>query len=152
MKHSPLQLIRYFVTACACNANPKYDPQKEIVGGLEQFSVEVKATPLEPTKDLPGHHWSVEMAVVQKINEGQNFPYTFHITMEGMYACKDGVLKTEAEIQFVKVNGSSMLYGIAREQIRALTAAGPWGAIIIPTLSFYEKQPDVKDSTPAKAQ
>src|ERR1039457_3621679 len=85
MKHSPLQLIRYFVTACACNANPKYDPQKEIVGGLEQFSVEVKATPLEPTKDLPGHHWSVEMAVVQKINEGQNFPYTFHITMEGMY-------------------------------------------------------------------
>jgi len=65
---------------------------------------------LEPTKDLPGHHWSVEMAVVQKINEGQNFPYTFHITMEGMYACKDGVLKTEAEIQFVKVNGSSMLY------------------------------------------
>jgi preprotein translocase subunit SecB len=152
MKHSPLQLVSYVVSDISCTANPKFNPEQPLGGAFEQYTVDVKVNPLEPTKEFPGHPWSAEMVVTQKIKEGQNFPYEFRIALVGMYACQDGALQTEKEIQFVRVNGSSMLYGIAREHIRALTAAGPWGAIIIPTLSFYEKQPDLKDSTPAKAQ
>ncbi|MGA2802674.1 MAG: hypothetical protein ABSE97_09965 [Verrucomicrobiota bacterium] len=152
MKHSPLQLVRYVVTDISCTANPKFNPEQPLGKAFEQYSVDVKVNPLEPTKEFPGHPWSTEMVVTQKIKEGQNFPYEFRIALMGMYACQDGVLQTEKEIQFVRVNGSSMLYGVAREHIRALTAAGPWGAIIIPTLSFYEKHPDVKEETPAKAQ
>lgn len=150
MKHSPLQLMRYLVTDIACTGNPVFDPTTEFQVALEQYSVEAKAYPMEPSKEFPGHPWSVEMSIAQKIKEGQNFPYTFHITMIGMFACKDGVLDTEKEIQFVRVNGSSMLYGIAREHIRALTAAGPWGAVIIPTMSFYDKDTGAKEE-PSKA-
>lgn len=153
MKPSPLQLVRYLVTDIACTANPNFNADKPLEGSFEQYSVDVKVNPLEPTKEQSGHPWSVEMAITQKIKEGQNFPYEFRISLVGMFACQDGALPTEKETQFVKVNGNSMLYGIAREHIRALTAAGPWGAIIIPTMSFYDKkeQPQ-KEETPAKVQ
>jgi len=150
MKHSPLQLIRYLVTDTACTANPKFNPEKEILGALEQFSVESKANPLESSKEYPGHQWSVEMAVSQKINEGQNFPYEFRLSLMGIFTCLDGVLDLEKETRFVQVNGSSMLYGIAREHIRALTSAGPWGAIILPTMSFYGNEPTAKEEAVSK--
>jgi preprotein translocase subunit SecB len=145
MKPSPLQLVRYLVTDIACTANPKFIADKALEGSFEQYSVDVKVNALEQTKEYPGHPWSVEMSITQKIKEGQNFPYEFRISLVGMFACHEGALTPEKEPQFVKVNGNSMLYGIAREHIRALTAAGPWGAIIIPTMSFYEKNSGVKE-------
>ena len=138
MKPSPLQLVRYLVTDISCTANPKFIAEKVLEGSFEQYSVDVKVKPLEQTKEYSGHPWSVEMAINQKIKEGQNFPYEFRISLVGMFACRAGALPSEKEPQFVEVNGSSMLYGIAREHVRALTAAGPWGAIIIPTMSFYK--------------
>jgi preprotein translocase subunit SecB len=149
MKHSPLQLLRYVLTDIACTANPQFNPEKEIHGALEQYSINAKANPLAPAKDVPGHSWSVELIITQKRNERQNFPYEFHLSMVGIFACQVGVLDSEREIKFVQVNGSSMLYGIARERIRALTAAGPWGAIIIPTMSFYDKESPKKEEAPA---
>jgi len=150
MKHSPLQLMRYLLTDIACTANPKFDPEKEMVGAMEEYLIEAKANPLPPAGDIPGHPWSVEMAVSQKIKEGQNIPYEFHIAMVGMFAFHNGAPADEKETQFVKVNGSSMLYGMAREHIRALTAAGPWGAVILPTMSFYDnKEPSKKEEAPA---
>jgi|SRR5579859_4930260 len=151
MKNSPLQLLSYVVADISSTANSKFNPEKPLEMAFEQFIVDVKTNPLEPSKEFPGHHWSVEMSVTQKIKEGQNFPYEFRIVLVGMFVFLDGALEPEKEIQFVRVNGSSMLYAAAREQIRALTSAGPWGAIIIPTLSFYDKQPAAKEETPTKA-
>ena len=153
MKLSPLQLTRYVVTSIGCTANPQFDPEKEIVGALEHYSLNVKANPLEPDKNVPGHSWSVELEVAQKKKEGQNFPYEFHFAIFGIFTCQAGTLDAEKETRFVEVNGSSMLYGMAREHIRSLTAAGPWGAIIIPTVSFYEnKEQPKKEEAPVKAQ
>jgi preprotein translocase subunit SecB len=138
------------VTNIGCTANPKFNPEKEIVGALEHYSINAKANPLEAEKDAPGHEWSVELEVVQKKTEENNFPYEFHISIFGIFTCQDGALASEKETRFVQVNGSSMLYGMAREHIRALTAAGPWGAIILPTLSFYEKKEQLqKEAVPA---
>ena len=154
MKLSPLQLSRYVVTNIGCTASPQFDPEKETIGAFEQFSINAKASPLEPAKDTPGHSWSVELEVAQKKKEGQNFPYEFHITIYGVFTCQDGVLGTEEETRFVQVNGSSMLYGMAREHIRALTAAGPWGEIILPTISFYDakEQPKKEELPSPKAE
>jgi preprotein translocase subunit SecB len=151
MKHSPLQLVRYLVTDVACTADPKFDPQKEIVGAMEQFSIESKASPFENPKNDPAHPWSVELTVSQKVKEGQNIPYEFRIALVGVFACRNEAPVDERETRFVRVNGSSMLYGIAREHIRALTAAGPWGAIILPTMSFYDnKELPKKEEAPAQ--
>ena len=149
MKLSPLQLTRYVVTEIGCKANPKFNPDKEIAGALEQFSVNVRVNALATEKDIPGHSWSLELDVTQKKKDDQNFPYEFNISLLGIFAIQEGP-DAEKENRFVQVNGSSTLYGMAREHIRALTAAGPWGAIILPTVSFYEnKEPSKKEEAPA---
>ena len=137
MKLSPLQLARYFVTDIGCKANPQFNPEREMQGALEQFSVNVRLNALPPEKDVSGHSWSLEMEIAQRKKEDQNFPYEFHISLLGIFTSQEGP-NLEMETTFVQVNGSSSLYGMAREHIRALTAAGPWSEIILPTVSFYE--------------
>lgn len=139
MKLSPLQLTRYLVTDICCRANPKFNPEKEMQGALDLFSVDVRINPLEPEKGVAGHSWSLELNITQKKKDEQNFPYEFNISMLGFFTIQE-IQDAEKELRFVEVNGSSTLYGMAREQIRVITAAGPWGPMILPTLSFYPQK------------
>jgi precorrin-4 methylase len=63
----------------------------------------------------------------------------------GIFAFLDGAVTSEKEEQFVQVNGSSILYGAAREFLRSMTTLGPWGSAIIPGVSFYEQQASLKE-------
>lgn len=140
MKLSPLQLGRYVITDVGCTANPHFNPDKEVEGALENFAVNIKTNHQTPERDTPGHAWSLEMEIVQKMPEGQNLPYAFHISILGIFDFLDGTAAPETEERFVQTNGSSILFAMAREQVRALTAAGPWGTVLLPTVSFYEKK------------
>jgi len=140
MKHSPLQLLRYVVADLSCTATPNFDPQKPFESIIaEQLSVNVTVTQQKSPDNFPGHSWSVEMSISQTLKEGQNFPYTFKVSFVGFFACRDGFPSPTDEEQFVRVNGSSMLYGAARELVRSLTSRGPWGELFIPSISFYDK-------------
>ena len=46
-------------------------------------------------------------------------------------------------------NGPAMLFGAAREIIRAATGRGPWSAVIIPSTNFLADLPPLE--APAKA-
>lgn len=149
MKHSPLQLLRYIVPEMSCSANPSFDPEKAPEGGAEQLSVNAVVAPQKAPDDFPGRSWTVEMTISQKLQEGQNIPYKFELTLIGFFACQDGLPPAAEEERFVRVNGNSMLYGAAREVVRSLTARGPWGELFIPALSFYEKDARPKEEAPA---
>lgn len=138
MKHSPLQLLRYLVPEIACSANPGFAPQKECENAIDQFSVNAVVTQQKAQGNFPGHSWLVDMTISQKLKEGQNFPYKFDLSIVGFFACNNGFPSSVDEEHFVRVNGSSMLYGAARELIRSLTARGPWGELILPSISFYD--------------
>jgi preprotein translocase subunit SecB len=141
MKQSSFQLIRYLVPQVSCAANPKYDQNKPIEGGFELFAVNVVLSrQTAPIDNFPGSPWSIEMSITQEIREGINFPYKFNITVLGFFTCLQPFQSPLQEEGFVKTNGSSMLYGIAREIIRSLTASGPWFGLLLPTLSFAEKE------------
>jgi preprotein translocase subunit SecB len=146
MKHSQLQLLRYIAPALSCSANPTFNPGKPHESGFEQFSVNAVVARQKAPDNFPGHAWSIEMTISQKLKEGQNFPCKYEVCLIGFFACKDGFPSAEAEDHFVRVNGSSILYGVARELIRYLTDSGPWGAIIIPTVSFYEIETPPKEA------
>jgi preprotein translocase subunit SecB len=149
MKHSPLQLLRYFAPEVSCSANLAFDPAKECDSVLEQLSVGATVAQQQNPENAPAHSWSVEMKISQKLKDGQNFPYRFDLTLVGIFTCKDGFRTHEDEEQFVRVNGSSMLYGAAREVIRSLTSRGPWGELLLPTLSFYDKNTKPQSETAA---
>lgn len=155
MKNSPLQLIRYVVPEASCTATPTFDPKKPIEGRMiDQFSVSVTVTKQNAPEKFPGRSWSVEMSVSQTLKEGQNFPYQFKVSLVGFFACPPNPPPDFDEERFVRVNGSSMLYGAAREIIRSLTARGPWKELFIPGISFYENNARQKDQPPpvTKAQ
>jgi hypothetical protein len=44
----------------------------------------------------------------------------------------------------VHANGPSMLFGAAREIIRAATGRGPWPAVIIPSTNFLTGLPPIE--------
>jgi preprotein translocase subunit SecB len=136
MKYSPLQLLRYLVPEVSCSANPSFDPEKDYEAGTEQLSVSAVVTQQQAPEKFTGHSWSVEMRISQKLKEGQNSPYTFEVALVGFFACGGGLPPAAEEERFVRVNGSSMLYGAAREIIRSLTARGPWGEIFLASASF----------------
>ena len=152
MKDSPLQLLRYFTPEICCSANPSFDPQKVCEAGVDQFSVNAVVTRQTAADNFPGHSWCVEMHIAQKYKDGQNFPYKFDVTLIGFFACSDGFPSPADEGQFVRVNGSSMLYGAARELLRSLTSRGPWSEVFLPGISFYDKNSKPPGEPPAPAQ
>jgi hypothetical protein len=66
------------------------------------------------------------------------FPYYFRLTIVGIFRSTIENAEPGHVEGLIKINGSSILYGVSREIIRANTEPGPWSGIIIPTHYFYE--------------
>jgi len=139
MKLSPLDLCRYFVTELSCSANPEFNVEQPVEVAIDQFSVEttIRKVPV----DAPGRvGWSIDLTLSYQAAPKQNYPYGYSIQLVGFFSSPTEVPEGLDDERLVRVNGSSMLYGIAREMLRTTSAAGPWGEILIPTVSFLESQ------------
>ena len=151
MKLSPLQLSRHVVPQISCRANADFKPEADVQALNDTFAAEAEVFPLE-SKD-PAHHssWGVELDLRHADAKASNSPYEFEIKLVGFFRCnnKPGDVPTEV---FVQTNGSSILFGIARELLRSLTAAGPWGELILPTVSFYDPAALPEKAASAKAR
>ncbi|MBT7066647.1 MAG: hypothetical protein HN919_10120 [Verrucomicrobia bacterium] len=146
MKLSPLDLCRYFVTEVSCAANSAFDPEKPVEVAMDQLLVETSIQKAEiDSSERVG--WSVDLSVSYQANPDQNYPYSYAIKLVGFFSSPSEVPDGLDDERLVRVNGSSMLYGTAREMLRNAMATGPWGEMLIPTISFYESK---KDSEEAK--
>ena len=67
-------------------------------------------------------------------------PYDFSLKVVGFFVCpetKEGSEEHTRKIApHIYVQGSSLLYSLAMEYLRNITAAGPYGPFILPTYSF----------------
>jgi preprotein translocase subunit SecB len=103
---------------------------------LEEFSATEEVRLMESDDADP--LWQVILTVSQQPAPERNFPYEFLVTIIGYCHCLvEGITDKEKE-ELVRVNGSSMLYGVVREIIRENTARGPWQPILLPTISFFQ--------------
>jgi preprotein translocase subunit SecB len=134
---SPIELERYFVTDQAVTARAAYDPEQEIATRIEEYSVENKARHLQEEAQV-SDTWEVSVTIKHQPSPETNFPYDFRLTIVGIFRSTVADAKPEMVERLMKINGSSILYGMAREIIRANTERGPWNGIVIPTHSFYE--------------
>lgn len=135
MKLSPLQLAKYLMPEISCAANPDFDAQRpaDICDG--SFKVLATVVPMKSKSPKDYSSWSVNLDLSQQPDEKANVPYHFSVKLVGLFRCSAAPANVAAEV-FVKTNGSSVLYGIAREFLRSLTAVGPWGDLLLPTVSF----------------
>lgn len=140
MKLSPLQLVRYLVPEVLCIANADYDPDepKHFGSGSLQVSGGIKQMESDQTNKFTS--WSVELETQLEPGDDTNVPYKLSVKIVGLFRCSSASADMPAEV-FVKANGSSILYGTVREMVRSLTGVGPWGALMLPTLSFTPDPP-----------
>jgi preprotein translocase subunit SecB len=55
--------------------------------------------------------------------------------MEGWFTLTPDIPADQSE-RFVSINGTAILYGLAREQLRSAMSAGPFVPIMLPSVTF----------------
>lgn len=144
MKHYPLQLNQVLIHEVACKAAAL---------GTKEFAKTINVT-TNPTfgrgDDIP-LQWMVSLQVHFKAGEGESHPlqYTGHLHVSGFFTMEAGATE-EAVLRIVAVNCPSMLYATARETISSLTARGPHGVLLLPTVTFSDQT--LSPTEPAKTK
>lgn len=142
MTPAPLQLLDYWATTLRMEACPGYDPQKDTELDLDSIKVENEVKLLDsPESGKTGTQWLVGLSVEQGPCHEANIPYTFSVTLQGIVLALPGGPEGERLERAVKANAPAMLFGAAREMIRALTSRGPHRAIVIPSTNFLPQAP-----------
>ena len=143
---SPIELERYFVSDQAVTVRHAFSAEKEIETRIEEFSVKNEAIRVTANEDGP-EKWQVTVEIKHLPAPETNFPYDFRLTIVGIFRATLEKADAVHIERLMKINGSSILYGMAREIIRANTERGPWSGIVIPTHSFYEPKPSEEAPT-----
>ncbi len=99
---------------------------------------DLEATPSFLPEGDNTRHWQVTLRVKhQPARKGANTPYYFTVEMVGTFTVGNEYPPEKIE-WLVKTNATSVLFSAAREIVRAITGQGPYGAMILPTVSFYD--------------
>ena len=75
-------------------------------------------------KDNSQPQWLVTLIVRQHASEDQ--PYAFSVELEGYFSIFSSRFDEAGSEKLLRTNGAAVLYGVAREMIRSLTAHGPY--------------------------
>jgi hypothetical protein len=146
---SPLQLTKCITTEFYFRANEQFDRKQRAPIDPKHLLVKTSLDSVSPPEDGKPALWSIELRVRQDLPAGVNLPYEFRITLVGYFVFVAPIKSGFDVLRMVRVNGSSVLYGIAREIVRTNTAGGAWRELLLPTISFYEP-PNVKALKPAQ--
>ncbi len=135
----PINLLNYFVAEFSIKANAVYkDDQKPFVLG-DGFSADYTKYKSEVEGVDHDDIWQLTLNISYKPKSDINYPYSFCITIVGFFELFPK-FEEDKKMKILTVSGSSILYGTAREIVRANTSRGPWLEILLPTYSFFEKQ------------
>ncbi len=145
MKPARISLIDYFATDLLLGTNHAFSPEHPVKFEEKHFVV---TTAVRKNEAAPrdGRRWQITLEIRHQPAPDVNFPYAYRIVLVGQFGVHDGV-QSEDEERFVRIQGASVLYGMAREIVRALTGRGPYRPVILPTMNFYEQKQDVPSST-----
>ncbi len=146
MKLAPLQLADYFLTDLTLQANPDFDSSKPADDPVESLSVVPRYSQSE-SEEGQDTKWLVILEISQTIPDGANLPYAFNLRIQGTVIASPHLVGNKLQ-RAIHANGPAMLFGAAREIIRAATGRGPWPAVIIPSTNFLINLPPLEASSP----
>jgi preprotein translocase subunit SecB len=141
MKLAPLQLTDYFVLSIHVEALADYDAEKE--QDLDVANLLVTESCVPAGEDKP-NRFLIDLVIKQEALEGKNLPYSYELHMIGFIEVSPNFPEDRVQ-RAVETNGPSMLFGAAREILRAATGRGPYGPVLIPSTTFF-KQTEVPAS------
>lgn len=136
--NTALELVSYFFPHISVSADPQFQGK----GPLALPACEVKTT---VERDDGRNLYQVAVEILSDA-EPDKQPYSFHLVGIGIFRV-DPSWPDPGKL--LKVNGSSIIYSAAREFLITVTSRGPWGKIILPTISFLPAKEEAKGSTPS---
>jgi preprotein translocase subunit SecB len=83
-----------------------------------------------------GLTWWVGVEFATKSEEEKRCPYNIEVKAVGLFNVNDEVPQENRE-RFVFENGAALVYGAIREMVSMTAARSAFGAIMLPTASFY---------------
>lgn len=139
MKASPLVLHDYYVAELTFSVNPEFASEQPTELCMDDLAVEQRLTPIEKQD----RQWQIALQIRQQVVPGKNTPYAFALVIVGLVEVVEGCPE-EKRKSLVEINGASMMFGAAREIIRAITSRGPFQQILLPSVSFYPNTGEVE--------
>lgn len=139
MNRSPLQLQYYHFVTLALHAREGLNPAN--LAGNESPYPDFEGVHLEPevslfsddnAGDCGPYLLRLEMAYKP---EDDHFPYSFEVIIEGVFGLKDSASIEDCK-KTVVINGASVLYSAAREQLMTLSGRHMYGPMLLPALNF----------------
>jgi preprotein translocase subunit SecB len=128
---SPVECKNYVVLEAHMNVNTAFDAGKPLDLVLSDLEIQHS---LHQGQDKP-NEGIVRVHVEMKHDEKKNVPYHVRVYLAGNFSIA-AAFPEEKKVLFLKTNGASILYGVARELVRDLTSRGPHSQILLPTVSF----------------
>ena len=152
MKPSLLQLKHYRFFELYIMPMERY----EVTESLEYpdlsnalFHAEIGYSELDHKEDEGAPEFALKIYLTIDPKQDAEFPYTIKIGVEGFFS----LLDTPSDIKsFVVVNGSSLLYGVARDTLLATTLRFNYGPVMLPTVQFTELIGEQGDSVSNSAE
>lgn len=139
MNHSPLQLKHYHFVTLALHAREQLDPAN--LAKTDSPYPDFDGITLEPEVSLFSNDdagdcgpYLLRLEMAHQPEDDQ-FPYSFEVVIEGVFSLENGTDIEDCK-KTVVINGASMLYSAAREQLMTLSGHHLYGPMLLPTLDF----------------
>jgi len=137
MKAASIQLTNYFVSELQFAASRNFNPDSPTKISAEDLQVALQPLP----KVDNNREWQITLRVAFSASPESNSPYSFLIEIVGFITVTQSVAENKIE-RFARINGTSLIFAAAREIIKAVTSRGPFKALLLPTVTFWEPPPE----------
>ncbi|OHZ01195.1 protein-export chaperone SecB [Salinicola sp. MIT1003] len=143
---TPLQLERSFFAKVHIEANPDYLPGQS---DEQQGDIEITVSLNVGQHQQDPNRYQVRLSIDKLEGNKTQLPYIISLQIVGLFQV-DEAFKADNIKHLVEINGASMLYSAAREQVLSITGRGPWGAFQLPTINFHNQNgPESESSEPS---
>ena len=129
--NSPLSLDTYFFPVVSVHADPQFQQDTDLVEPYYLTKVGVEHEP-------DNNRYQVVLEIISEPeSDEKRQAYSIHLVAIGFFRVDPSW--PNDPIKILRINGASILYGAAREFLITITARGPWGQIILPSVSFMKE-------------
>lgn len=125
---SPLVTNDYFFPVTQVVAEPRFPIDD---ADVNEVDYDIR-TGLAQNQDKE-NEYRVTLEIESKQKEDTPIAYKIQIVVIGTFTVVDNCSKPE---KLVEINGASILYSATREFLITVTSRGPYGALMLPTVSF----------------
>ncbi|MCA3224265.1 MAG: hypothetical protein ING52_01955 [Burkholderiales bacterium] len=151
MKPSPLELDDYKLTCLRIEqaGGERTLSAKRNEGRISLDDASLRASvdvgePDAPANDAEAPHFAIRLRLFVEPDPSSAFPYRIEVGLEGFFAVHGSGDVADARA-LAAVNGTSVLYGVARELVLAQTMRFGDGAVMLPSVHFLDLKKVVEE-------